>query len=76
MEVASQVKPKIMEDKTNKATADPAATSIIPDVIEEHTRDSEGKIVTIKYLRGKLLGKVIDIMFMYVVWYLNVVCFC
>jgi hypothetical protein len=31
---------------------------IIPDVIEEKRKDSEGKIVINKYIRGKLLGKV------------------
>ena len=30
----------------------------IPDVIEEKRKDADGKIVTAKYLKGKLLGKV------------------
>jgi hypothetical protein len=30
----------------------------IPDIIEERRKDSEGRIVSNRYLRGKLLGKV------------------
>ena len=30
----------------------------IPDIIEERRRDTEGRTVTNKYMRGKLLGKV------------------
>ena len=55
MEVACGIKPKIMEDKVNKVAS---STDFIPDIVEEHTRDSDGKVVTTKYIRGKLLGKV------------------
>ena len=61
MEVACGTKPKIMEDRASKTSADPAK-DMIPDVVEELTRDGDGKIVTSKYLRGKLLGKVIHLM--------------
>ncbi len=30
----------------------------IPDIIEERRKDSEGRIISNRYLRGKLLGKV------------------
>ena len=30
----------------------------IPEIIEEHRKDSDGKVSVHKYLRGKLLGKV------------------
>jgi len=32
----------------------------IPEMIEERRKDSEGRIVSNKYLRGKLLGKVCE----------------
>jgi len=35
-----------------------AVAECIPDVIEERRKDSEGRIVSNRYLRGKLLGKV------------------
>jgi hypothetical protein len=35
---------------------DPA--QLIPEVIEERRKDSEGRTVVTKYARGKLLGKV------------------
>lgn len=31
----------------------------IPEIIEEKRKDADGKIVTTKYIKGKLLGKVI-----------------
>ena len=33
-------------------------TANIPEIIEERRRDSEGRTITNKYVRGKLLGKV------------------
>lgn len=33
-------------------------TANIPEVIEERRRDSEGRTISNKYIRGKLLGKV------------------
>ena len=30
----------------------------IPDIIEERRKDAEGRVLSFKYLRGKLLGKV------------------
>ena len=36
----------------------PVIPETIPDVIEERRKDSEGRIVSNRYLRGKLLGKV------------------
>ena len=30
----------------------------IPEVIEEHRKDAEGKVTVHRYMRGKLLGKV------------------
>ncbi len=41
------------------ALADKAApVEVIPDIIEERRKDAEGRIVSNRYLRGKLLGKV------------------
>jgi hypothetical protein len=47
-----QSKSKV-EDRSNKSQS-----ANIPEVIEEFHKDSDGKICSIKYLRGKLLGKV------------------
>ena len=35
---------------------------IVPEIIEETRTDSEGKIISLKYHTGKLLGKVIIIL--------------
>ena len=35
---------------------DPLAN--IPDVIEDQRKDADGRLITSKYMRGKLLGKV------------------
>ena len=39
----------------------------IPEIIEEHRKDSDGKVSVHKYLRGKLLGKVSQ----YCIWMLS-----
>jgi hypothetical protein len=41
-----------------KKGAKEEAQSNIPEIIEEKRKDSEGRVVTYKYLKGKLLGKV------------------
>ncbi len=33
----------------------------IPEMIEERRKDSEGRVISNKYLRGKLLGKVCNL---------------
>jgi hypothetical protein len=43
-----------------RAPAEPPKepVEIIPDVIEERKKDSEGRLLVTKYARGRLLGKV------------------
>ena len=43
--------------KTDDAAKDQA--EFIPETIEERRKDSEGRSVVTKYIRGKLLGKVV-----------------
>ena len=40
-----------------KKEVDKNAESVIPDIIEDRRKDSEGRIVSAKYVKGKLLGK-------------------
>lgn len=40
------------------AKSAPPPETPIPDIIEERRKDSEGRVCSYKYLRGKMLGKV------------------
>lgn len=51
--VANAVQQRKVDDTVAKDVAE-----FIPETIEEMRKDSEGRAVVTKYIRGKLLGKV------------------
>ena len=48
----------VQQRKVDDAAAKDQA-EFIPEIIEERRKDSEGRSVLTKYIRGKLLGKVV-----------------
>ena len=48
----------LQQNDAKEALKNQENTANIPEIIEERRRDSEGRTITNKYVRGKLLGKV------------------
>ena len=48
----------IQQNDAKESLKNQENTANIPEIIEERRRDSEGRTITNKYVRGKLLGKV------------------
>ena len=44
---------------TSKSLEQKEAPVNIPEILDEQRKDSDGKSITYRYVRGKLLGKVI-----------------
>ena len=56
--ISNDIRQQQQYDNKESSKNDIENTINIPDIIEERRRDSEGRTVTNKYMRGKLLGKV------------------
>jgi|LauGreSBDMM110SN_4_FD.fasta_scaffold267910_1 hypothetical protein len=56
--ISNDIRQQQQYDNKESSKKDIENTINIPDIIEERRRDSEGRTVTNKYMRGKLLGKV------------------
>jgi len=55
--ISNDIRQQQQYDNKESSKKDIENTINIPDIIEERRRDSEGRTVTNKYMRGKLLGK-------------------
>lgn len=56
--ISNDIRQQQQYENKESSKKDIENTINIPDIIEERRRDSEGRTVTNKYMRGKLLGKV------------------
>ena len=64
--ISNDIRQQQQYENKESSKKDIENTINIPDIIEERRRDSEGRTVTNKYMRGKLLGKVLQIIRLYI----------